>query len=103
MNAVPDLTEAQLQRNVIQLAKACGWKCYHPRFSVGSEPGWPDLVMAHRQRGFMFVELKSERGKLTDAQRDWLDTLTACGQDVRVWRPRDWDEICRVLGSRRLC
>ncbi len=59
--------------------------------------GWPDLFAAHEERACcLFVELKSETGRLSEDQVKWQRILLACGQDHRVWRPRDWPEIVAV-------
>jgi len=50
----------------------------------------------------LFVELKSERGKLRPEQSDWLDALRLLPQaEVHVWTPADWDSLVEILtGSR---
>jgi len=96
-------TEKQFQSAVVQLAKANGFMVYHTHDSRKSEPGFPDLVLCRNGR-IIFAELKSESGKLTDAQIKWRDMLsTACGKNVQVatWWPKDWPEIELIL-SRRL-
>lgn len=40
--------------------------------------------------GFIFRELKTEKGYLSEAQVLWLAKLTAAGADADVWRPSDW-------------
>lgn len=94
------MTEAQLLEAVRELARWHRWLTYHTYRSTRSEPGWPDLVLAHPASGrLMIVELKTDRGSLTRPQLDWLTALKACGVDVRVWRPRDLrsGEIARAL------
>jgi hypothetical protein len=49
----------------------------------------------------LFVELKSERGKVTPEQQSWLDALAACGFEVYLWRPRDYEDALRRLVTRR--
>jgi hypothetical protein len=89
------VTEGMLQRQVLQLARLRGWLAYHPLDSRGSEPGFPDLVLV-RER-VVFAELKSATGRLSQAQRTWLDRLTAAGAECYCWRPSDWDQITEVL------
>lgn len=89
-------TEKQFQRQVVELAKLLGWRFYHTLRSEGSPPGWPDLVLIRRPR-VIFAELKSERNALTSPQRACLEELRACGQEVFVWRPSDWEQITEVL------
>jgi len=110
MTVVPQLTEAQFQHQVIDLAKILGWATvedavgelagliYHPQLSRWSERGWPDLALARRRDGrFLLAELKSEKGQLTPRQHQVISLLLACGLDVRVWRPSDLKEIAEVL------
>lgn len=126
------ITEAQLQRAVIDLARTLGWGVtqsaaktiaaraaqyglppepldgliFHPRYSLGSEPGWPDLTLIRRRdRRLVFAELKSERGVLGPRQVEVLELLGALAVtwdraaspdltrftqvEVSVWRPSD--------------
>jgi hypothetical protein len=81
------MTEAQLQSAVVKLCKLYGLRWHHQRYSIGSAAGWPDLVIAGRR--LLFRELKREDGKVTRAQEDWGDWLTAAGGDWGTWRPSD--------------
>lgn len=83
------LTERAFQAQVIQYARVFGWAVYHTHDSRRSQPGFPDLVLVRRPR-IVWVELKSQRGKVTPEQQAWLDELRACDQEVHVWRPSDW-------------
>ncbi len=95
------LSERDFTTKVIDRAKAMGWRVFHPRpartaqgwrtAGQGTPQGFPDLVLA-LDTLVLFVELKSQKGKLTDEQKDWL--LHTNGA---VWRPRDWPAICEVL------
>jgi hypothetical protein len=97
----PDLlTEAQLSGLVVELARIGGWKRYHTFDSRGSNHGFPDWVFVKNGR-LVFVELKSDQGKVRDEQASWLDALSDVETaEVYVWRPSDWGEICRVLTGR---
>lgn len=89
-------TEKQFMAQVIELAKLRGWAHYHTHDSRRSEEGFPDLVLTRRPR-VIFAELKADRGKVTAAQRAWMDELRACGQEVYLWRPRYWPAIEKLL------
>ena len=85
-----DLSERNLQKQVIALAKFLGYKVYHPLLSKWSEKGWPDLSMVRGSR-LVFIELKSEKGKVTDSQRAWLAALERVpGVQCYVFKPSDW-------------
>jgi len=78
-----------------------GWLVFHPFDSRRSEPGFPDIVLAQRNRPLWIVELKSLRGRMTAQQSVWIDTLRAAtGVRAEVWRPDDFDRICALLRRR---
>lgn len=110
----PKQSERDWQATVLQYAALRGWRAFHdnatnaPRRCSGcgairhlprNAPGWPDLVLVRRP-DVLFVELKSDAGKVDHDQQRWIDDLRACGQRVYVWRPRDWDDVQRVLDGR---
>jgi hypothetical protein len=77
-----------------------GWRHFHAFNSRRSPSGYPDLTLV-RDR-VVWVELKSETGKPSAAQRAWLETLEAAGGEVYIWRPSDLEEVGRVLGRREV-
>lgn len=94
------MSEDELLAAVRKLARLRGWLTYHSLRSEGSEPGFPDLVMVRRGR-LLMVEIKTTKGRLSDAQRGWLVELSGCrcyfvdgaaGPEVCVWRPSDWSD-----------
>lgn len=89
-------TERAFQASVVRYARLMGWAAYHTYDSRRSDAGFPDLVLVRRPR-VVFAELKSQRGRLRPAQRAWIEELRACGQDVFIWRPSQWQEVERVL------
>ncbi len=96
-----------------------GWRLYHTRDSRRSPAGFPDLVLVSRGRGrLLFVELKSDTGRVRPEQAEWLDVLRSiCGLAIEVtaeevphltgrtlpevycWRPAQWMDgtIARLL------
>lgn len=91
------MTEAEFQRLVVEYAEWNGWKTYHTFDSRRSNAGFPDLVLV-RKRRLLFVELKSEKGRVTNDQKAWLADLQLCpGVDTCLWRPSDWPKIEVVL------
>ena len=106
-------SEADLQRTVIEMAQAFGWRVFHVR-PARTAKGWrtpveadgagfPDLVLARprdesrgwRRRRLIFCECKRERGRLSDAQSRWADVLD--GWEYYVVRPSDLATIEEVL------
>lgn len=88
------ISEKDWQLQVLELAGLYGWMTYHTYDSRRSNPGWPDLVLCRPQTGeLIYVELKTDRGRVSSAQKLWLEALEACGQEVHVWRPRDFDAV----------
>ena len=89
------MKERELQDNVIECARFMGYTLiYHTWNSRHSPSGFPDLVLIRPQSPFdwrcIYIELKSEKGKLTEFQKEWREGLEACGQEVYVFRPSDW-------------
>lgn len=99
---------------VIDLAHLLGWKCAHFR-SVRVQrrdgsvfyqtpvqadgTGFVDLVLVHPdKRRTLFCELKSDKGKPSPEQQEWLNWLAADNEnEVYLWAPADWPEIEEVL------
>jgi VRR-NUC domain len=81
------MSEAELDGHVRSIAADLRLMRYHTHDSRRSPAGFPDLVFAGRW--VMFRELKTEKGKLSEAQKEWLHALGLAGADVGVWRPTD--------------
>ena len=104
------MSEADLQRTVMDMARALGWRVYHNRrtartrrdgtviyhTSYSGDGGFPDLLLA-RAGKIIVAELKSKRGVVSDDQVLWIDALGGVGIShhlsalvgVFVWRPAD--------------
>lgn len=98
----PPLSEAGLQRRILDLAAYTGWRAVHVRpartnrgyrTAYEGDPGLPDIVMARGGR-VLLAELKSSAGRPTADQQAWLD---AAGDHGRLWRPADWPTIVEEL------
>lgn len=94
------MTEKAWQEQVIEMATLTRWRHFHVHDSRRSDAGWPDLTLV-RPPELLVAELKTDRGRLSPAQRDWLALLEACGIETHVWRPRDFDEVWARLGTAR--
>lgn len=98
---LPPMTEKAFLDLVVRAAHLNGWRVYHTHDSRRSEAGYPDLTMVRERAGctrsLIFVELKTEKGRLSEVQQMWIHGLSAASQRVYVWRPSDWPAIERVL------
>lgn len=105
LTALPQQSEDDFQKQVIELAQLRGWRVAHFRKArvmvrgketwrtpvSGDGEGFPDLVLARRGT-VLFRELKSETGRISFEQQQWL---IECGG--KVWRPSHWPTIEREL------
>lgn len=118
-----ELLEGPFGTIVENLLDLYGWRWFHapdnrPSGRTGRvqrvRPGFPDYV-ALRGNELLFIELKTERGRLGPGQREWLDELgelarhaeglalaatAAAGErkhrapvEVYLWRPSDLERI----------
>ena len=93
------MTEKQLQTAVEKLSDMTGWLYYHTYRSTRSVAGFPDLVLIRPPR-LLFIELKSEKGYLTAAQKLWGFLLKEVPSiEYYIWRPCDLDAIARILSK----
>lgn len=102
------MSEAELFEQVRQLLDLGSWVWYHTYSSQRSNAGFPDIVAVRRER-LIFIELKTAKGKLSQAQERWRDALfqtqawkmwppdRAVCPEVYLWRPSDWEQIVEVL------
>lgn len=96
------MKEVELQTAVIDLARICGWRCAHFRPAKTAHgwrtpvqadgAGFPDLVLT-RPPELLIAELKAEKGRLSDAQKHWLQEFDLCDIEWYIWKPSDWDDI----------
>ena len=89
-------SEKELSLMVRQLASLKGWKVYHTFYSMFSDAGFPDLCLCRGDR-LVFMELKTEKGKVSQAQKEWLEALALTKCEVFVFRPSEWESIVEVL------
>ena len=82
-----EITETQLQDLIVAAADLGGWLVYHTYDSRRSRPGFPDLVMV-RGDELIVLELKSAKGRVSPAQRAWIESLAQVDKiSVAVLRP----------------
>lgn len=99
-------TEADYQQAIIDMAKANRWKPMHIHDARRSEgAGYFDLtLMREVDARVVFAELKTEHGRLTEAQESWGAMARRIadrreGVECYLWRDgkTPWSEIERVL------
>ena len=66
--APTDRPEADLMGQVRALARRHGWLCSHTHNSLGSDEGFPDLVLVGPER-IIFAELKTRVGNSPSGKR----------------------------------
>lgn len=65
---------------------------------MGAKPGIPDFMLPRRWRGWqgLAVELKSKDGRLSEAQKEWLEALEEDGYLCAVCRTlREFEVVVR--------
>jgi len=104
------ITEKDLSRQIENLLNIFSWRWCHFR-AARTELGWRTAISGHK--GFvdyvavrsgicLFIELKSEKGKLSAEQVEWASELKdianhSLGVMYFCWRPSDIENIAQVL------
>ena len=103
MSANDYISERAFAQAVVEAAEDLGWTVWRTWASVHSPSGEPDLRMAHPGlRQIVWAELKTQKGKLSHAQQQAIETLIAAGARVYLWRPADWPQIERILAGQEV-
>lgn len=108
MKLADTLTEQQWQTQVVALARQFGWEVFHaPANRPNSRghvqniaAGWPDIVCLGHSRA-LFLELKSEKGRIRPEQITTLRRLAEAGCETALWRPSDLPAVLAVLGPQQ--
>ena len=91
------IPEREFLRQIRDLANVFGWKIYHTHNSKHSEKGYPDVTLV-RDGDLIFSELKTNSGRLTPEQTQWIEALGQCRTvEACIWRPSQWDRIVERL------
>ena len=88
-----DISEAQFQKQVMDLCVYLGALAYHTHDARRSNPGYPDVTLLTKGGRLLFRELKTRTGRVRPEQKVWIDRLRAAGYDAGIWRPEDMDRI----------
>ena len=89
------MTEKQFQSHIVHVAQMKGWLVYHTYDSRRSAPGFPDLVLVREK--VLFRELKTDKGRVTPAQKAWAASLQQAESDYKLWRPSMMKAIYKEL------
>lgn len=100
-------SEADLSEFVKDYSRVMKWRRVHFRplkrandtweTPLEGDVGYPDWTLVRGDR-LIFAELKSDTGRFTAGQPEWLDALRLVpGAEVYVWRPTDIDRIKAIL------
>src|SRR5688500_18542245 len=93
-----DVLEKERTSQVVEPPRTLGWLRFHAWNSKHSPSGYPDETLV-RER-VVWLELKTERGRLSSAQKEWLRALMYAGAEVYLIRPRHLDALCVLLSHR---
>jgi hypothetical protein len=108
-----EISERLFQGQVIELAQRYGWAVHHVppmRYSgrntlannwgTGGLAGMPDLTLISlRGKGIIYAELKTDSGKLSDAQVRVIELLRRNGAQCYIWRPKDLESLAKTLSG----
>ena len=101
------MLEKHFASQVEDLLRLTGWRFQHQRpaqYVSGryathftGDSGFPDYVFVRGER-LIFAELKTDNGRTTQAQNQWItDLQNARSIEVYLWRPNDLPMIGRIL------
>ena len=96
------ISEEILLQQVRAVARKYSYLAYHTRDSRRSDKGFPDLVLSDGRR-LLFIECKSQQGKLTGDQAQWLNLLAHTGKcETYIIRPSDLASLERLFTEEAL-
>ena len=76
------MLEKQIERRLVEGVRKLGGLCY--KFVSPGHPGVPDRMIITPKGGVIFVELKTDTGRLSKLQRYTIGEMQKRGADVRV-------------------
>lgn len=87
------MLEKEIERRMVQTVRERGGLCY--KFVSPSNPGVPDRIIITPNGRVVFVELKTETGRLAKIQTWQLAEMRKRGADVRV--AKGWPAVKALL------
>lgn len=76
------MKESSVERRLVKGVAALGWRAL--KFVSPGNAGVPDRIVLGPGGRVIFVELKTETGRLSPMQKRQIEALRALGHDVRV-------------------
>lgn len=89
------MKESQIERHLVDGVKRLGGLCY--KFVSPGTLGVPDRIIITSTGRIIFVELKTETGRLAKIQRYTIGEMQKRGADVRV--VKGLDEVKQLLAE----
>ncbi len=103
------MNETQFKNSIIDIATRYGWFVHHdlPAMNrrgkwathIQGNSGFPDLVLLNDRGVLVFAELKTDIGRLSKQQEQWLDRLDKTQVINMVWRPNQMPTIIKFLAT----
>lgn len=87
------MLEKEIERRMVQTVKDRGGLCY--KFVSPNNPGVPDRIIITPDGRVVFVELKTEIGRLARIQKWQISEMQKRGADVRV--AKGWPAVKALL------
>lgn len=111
------MKESDFATYVEDLLRLYRWRWVHYR-PARTEKGWRTALTGHkglldyiavRPPRLLVFEIKGDKGKVSSEEQEWIDDLIGCYTidafsttkwgvpEVKVWYPKDFDELRRWL------
>lgn len=87
-------TEQQIQNKIIKMLEKDGYLVL--KLIKCNKNGYPD-ILAVKDNHTMFIEVKKEKGILSELQKARIKEMQNKGIDVKVWTDYKTDFICTQL------
>lgn len=87
------MSEKEIERRMTKKVKERGGLCY--KFISPDNPGVPDRIIITSDGRVIFVELKTETGRLANIQQWQICEMKKRGADVRV--AKGWDAVKALI------
>lgn len=83
------MTEAQIEAKMVRMIRERGGLCY--KFVSPNNPGVPDRIVITPGGKTIYIELKTEIGRLASIQKWQIAEMRRRGADVRMLK--GWDAV----------